>query len=266
MLIPDVYAGDGSSPVGFSWRLLWAYTGPGWLMSIAYIDPGNLESDLQAGAYTGYQLSWVLFLATACGLLLQVLACRLGVVTGQHLAQLCKQHYSRRASIALWAMTELAIIGSDIQEVVGSAIAFKLLFGLDLWIGVLITGCDTFTFLLLHYLGIRKLEAFFAALIATMAVCFTVNFVEVAPPAKDIASGFIPYFRSYAAFQAVGIIGAVMYDTQHLSALHLHSTSPHALTDDAAAVCHFSPCAACLTTCTCTARWCRAAPSTAAAR
>ena len=208
---------DGSAR--FSWRLLWAYTGPGWLMSIAYIDPGNLESDLQAGAYTGYQLSWVLFLATACGLFLQVLACRLGVVTGQHLAQLCRAHYPRRTAVALWLMTELAIIGSDIQEVVGSAIAFNILFGLRLWIGVLITGCDTFTFLLLHYLGIRKLEAFFAALIATMAVCFFVNFAEVAPPAGDIARGFVPYFQSYAAFQAVGIIGAVIMPHN----LYLHS-------------------------------------------
>ena len=148
---------------------------------------GNLESDLQAGAYTGYQLAWVLLLATAVGLLLQILACRLGVVSGRHLAEVCKAEYPRRTVLALWAMTELAIIGSDIQEVVGSAIAFKLLFGLELWIGVLITGCDTFTFLLLHYLGIRKLEAFFAALIATMSVCFFINFGAAAPSAKDIA-------------------------------------------------------------------------------
>ena len=120
-------------------------------MSIAYLDPGNLESDLQAGAYTGYQLIWVLFWSTIIGLILQVLAARLGTVTGHHLAQHCRAEYPRSISNALWVMTELAIIGSDIEEVIGSAIAFNLLFGWSLWIGALVTGLDTFTFLLLHH-------------------------------------------------------------------------------------------------------------------
>lgn len=104
-------------------------------MSIAYIDPGNLESDLQAGAYTGYQLLWVLFLSTVLGLILQILSSRLGVTTGLNLAQLCKKYYSNKVAMLLWVMTELAIVGSDIQEVVGSAIAFKILFGLPLYAG-----------------------------------------------------------------------------------------------------------------------------------
>jgi hypothetical protein len=137
--IPELAAEDGVE-TRFSWRLLWAYTGPGWLMSIAYLDPGNLESDLQAGAYTGYQLIWVLFWSTVLGLVLQILAARLGVVTGKHLAQVCRENYSPVMAKLLWIMTELAIIGSDIQEVIGSAIAFKILFGLPLWAGVLITG------------------------------------------------------------------------------------------------------------------------------
>ena len=142
-------------------KLLWAYTGPGWLMSIAYLDPGNLEADLQSGAYAGMQLLWMLFWATVAGLLLQILALRLGVVTGKNLAEVCRERYSRPTSLMLWLMTELAIIGSDIQEVVGSAIAFKILFGWKLWVGCIVTGLDTFTFLLLHVLGIRALEAFF---------------------------------------------------------------------------------------------------------
>ena len=142
----------------FDFKLLWAYTGPGWLMSIAYLDPGNLEADLQSGAYAGNQLLWMLFWATVSGFLLQVLALRLGAVTGKHLAQVCREEYSRPTSLVLWLMTEMAIIGSDIQEVVGSAIAFKLLFGWKIWVGCIVTGLDTFTFLLLHVLGTRALE------------------------------------------------------------------------------------------------------------
>lgn len=161
--------------VKFSWRRLWQYTGPGWLMSIAYLDPGNLESDLQAGAIGGYDLIWVLFWATVLGWCLQTLAARLGCVTGRHLAQLCRYEYNKPTAILLWIFTELAIIGSDIQEVIGSAIAFKLLFGWPLWVGCLVTAFDAFTFLLLGYFGMRALEAFFCSLIAVMAVCFAIE-------------------------------------------------------------------------------------------
>lgn len=111
----------------FSWSTLWKFTGPGWLMSLAYLDPGNLESDLQQGAYTGYQLVWVLWWSTVMGLVLQEMAARLGVVTGKDLATMCRQEYSRPVSLLLYVMMELAVIGSDIQEVIGSAIALKLL-------------------------------------------------------------------------------------------------------------------------------------------
>ena len=148
---------------------------------------GNLESDLQAGAYCGYQLLWVLLVATVLGLFMQVLALRLGVVTGRHLAQMCRQEYPRRLRLMVWLMIECAIIGSDIQEVLGSALAFQILFGLPLWAGVLVTAADTMTFLFLHALGIRKLEAFFAALIAVMTTCFFIDFGYVRPSAVGIA-------------------------------------------------------------------------------
>ncbi|EGZ07926.1 hypothetical protein PHYSODRAFT_306066 [Phytophthora sojae] len=193
----------------FSWRTLWAYAGPGWLMSIAYVDPGNLESDLQA-AYAGCQLTWVLFGATAMGFFLQVLAARLGVVTGKNLAEVCTDVYPRWASLTLWIMAEIAIVGSDIQEVLGSSIAFQVLFGFPLWIGCLITGFDTFTFLLLHRYGIRKLEAFFASLIVIMLVCFCANLVRGDVASADVARGFVPRVKSYAVTQAVGIVGAVI--------------------------------------------------------
>ena len=208
---------------------LWKFTGPGWLMSIAYLDPGNLEADLQSGAYTGYQLLWMLFWATVMGLLLQVLAARLGVVTGKNLAQMCRLEYSKPTSILLWLMTETAIIGSDIQEVLGSAIALKLLFGLPLFAGCLVTGLDTFTFLIIHAYGVRKLEAFFAALIFTMMICFFVNFAWTSPiwfgaPWNEDGGGIllgtlIPTVNDYAVIQAVGILGAVIMPHN----IYLHS-------------------------------------------
>ena len=217
---------EGTKCIDF--KLLWAYTGPGWLMSIAYLDPGNLEADLQSGAYAGMQLLWMLFWSTVAGLLMQILAVRLGVVTGKNLAQVCRERYSRPTSFILWIMTELAIIGSDIQEVVGSAIAFKLLFGWELWVGCIVTGLDTFTFLLLHILGTRALEAFFAFLIFIMLVCFMVNFAEADP---DWISGMnsygggilfgtaVPTVNDYALVQAVGILGAVIMPHN----IYLHS-------------------------------------------
>lgn len=136
--------GDDDSLPAFSWRKLWLFTGPGFLMSIAFLDPGNLEGDLQAGAAAGYSLLWLLLWSTAMGLLVQLLAARLGVATGRHLAELCREEYPRWAGMVLWVMAEVALIGADIQEVIGSAIAIKILAGgvVPLWAGVLITAFD----------------------------------------------------------------------------------------------------------------------------
>jgi len=138
----DDDSGDTTPP--FSWRKLWLFTGPGLLMSIAFLDPGNLEGDLQAGAIGGYSLLWLLMWSTAMGLLIQLLSARLGVATGRHLAELCRHEYPKWARILLWVMAELALIGADIQEVIGSAIAIKILSHgvLPLWSGVLITALD----------------------------------------------------------------------------------------------------------------------------
>ena len=204
------------------WRVLWKYTGPGWLMSMAYLDPGNLESDLQAGAFAGYQLLWVLFWSTVFGLVLQVMAARLGVVTGKNLAECCRLEYSRPISIALFFMAEIAIIGSDIQEVVGSAIAFKVLSNgaIPLWAGCIVTGLDTFSFLFLQQLGMRFLEAFFTALIFVMAVCFWINYGNSGADSSAVAYGtVVPELSSYAVVQAVGILGAVIMPHN----IYLHS-------------------------------------------
>lgn len=137
------YASGGRAPP-FSWRKLWLFTGPGYLMSIAFVDPGNIEGDLQAGATAGGSLLWLLLWSTAMGLLVQLLAARLGVATGRHLAELCRDEYPDWARRALWLMAEVALVSADIQEVIGSAIAIKILSHgwLPIWAGVVITALD----------------------------------------------------------------------------------------------------------------------------
>ncbi|XP_053564191.1 natural resistance-associated macrophage protein 2 [Bombina bombina] len=209
----------------FSFRKLWAFTGPGFLMSIAYLDPGNIESDLQSGSVAKFKLLWVLLLATIIGLLLQRLAARLGVVTGLHLAEVCNRQYPKVPRIILWLMVELAIIGSDMQEVIGSAIAINLLSAgvVPLWAGVLITIVDTFFFLFLDKYGLRKLELFFGFLITLMAVTFGYEYITVSPDQGQLLKGmFFPYCEGCGTpqlEQAVGIVGAVIMPHN----MYLHS-------------------------------------------
>ncbi|GFP83923.1 metal transporter nramp2 [Phtheirospermum japonicum] len=183
---------DCTATPPFSFKKLWLFTGPGFLMSIAFLDPGNLEGDLQAGAIAGYSLLWLLMWATAMGLLIQLLSARVGVATGRHLAELCREEYPYWAGIVLWFMAEVALIGADIQEVIGSAIAIQILSRgvLPIWAGVLITASDCFMFLLLENYGVRKLEAVFAVLISTMALSFA--------------------WISRTIRQAVGVVGCVI--------------------------------------------------------
>ncbi|XP_071333528.1 natural resistance-associated macrophage protein 2-like [Trachinotus anak] len=216
---------EDDSEMGISLRKLWAFTGPGFLMSIAYLDPGNIESDLQSGAKAGFKLLWVLLGATIIGLLLQRLAARLGVVTGMHLAEVCNRQYRTVPRIILWLMVELAIIGSDMQEVIGCAIAFNLLSSgrIPLWGGVLITIIDTFVFLFLDKYGLRKLEAFFGLLITVMAITFGYEYVTVSPDQGQLLMGmFVPYCKDCGPVQlgqAVGIVGAVIMPHN----IYLHS-------------------------------------------
>ncbi|XP_030373785.1 protein Malvolio isoform X1 [Scaptodrosophila lebanonensis] len=221
VLIPD----DEHTNVRFSFRKLWAFTGPGFLMSIAYLDPGNIESDLQSGAAAKYKILWVLLWATVLGLLMQRLAARLGVVTGLHLAEMCYRQYKRLPRWILWIMIEIAIIGSDMQEVIGTAIAIYLLSNkvVPLWGGVLITIIDTFTFLFLDKYGLRKLEFLFAFLITVMAVTFGYEYIVSAPNQAEVMEGmFVPWCsgcNSDVLLQAVGIVGAVIMPHN----LYLHS-------------------------------------------
>ncbi|CAG9815191.1 unnamed protein product [Phaedon cochleariae] len=214
-----------SSHEGFSFKKLWAFTGPGFLMSIAYLDPGNIESDLQSGTVAQYKLLWVLLSATLLGLLMQRLSARLGVVTGLHLAEMCYRQYRKLPRLIVWIMIEIAIIGSDMQEVIGTAIAIYLLSNrvIPIWAGVLITIIDTFTFLFLDKYGLRKLESFFAFLITIMGITFGYEYITSKPNAIGVMEGmFIPWCKdcdSRALLQAVGIVGAVIMPHN----LYLHS-------------------------------------------
>ena len=211
---------DGTFRFRMSWRKLWAFCGPGWLMSLAYLDPGNLEADLQQGAYTQYYLIWVLLWSTLIGLVLQEMAARLGVVTGRNLAEICSACYPRWVAMIVYVNMEVAIIGSDIQEVIGSAIALTLLTGMPLWAGCLLTGLDTFTFLAVHHLGVRYLEALITLMVSTMAVCFFINWGEVATPAAPVLAGLaLPRMKGFMIMQAVGTVGAVIMPHN----IYLHS-------------------------------------------
>ncbi|CAI5448125.1 unnamed protein product [Caenorhabditis angaria] len=207
---------DDEPDTFFSFRKLWSFTGPGFLMSIAYLDPGNIEGDLQGGAEGYFKLIWVLLIAHIMGLLLQRLAARIGVVTGKHMAEIAHSYYPKGPRLALWIFVESAIIGSDMQEVIGTAIAFYLLSNgvIPLWAGVLITITDTFTFLFLEKYGVRKFEAFFCFLISCMAITFGYEFVRTKPDAGAMFTGmFVPWCEGCSTSQwmvGVGIIGAVV--------------------------------------------------------
>lgn len=212
-LFVDDFDYDSETPPPFSWRKLWRFTGPGFLMSIAFLDPGNLEGDLQAGAIAGYSLLWLLLWATIMGLLIQLLSARVGVATGKHLAELCREEYPPWAGFLLWVMAELALIGADIQEVIGSAIAIQILSRgvLPLWAGVVITASDCFIFLFLENYGVRKLEAVFAVLIGTMALSFAWMFGDAKPSGRELIIGvLVPKLSSKTIRQAVGVVGCVI--------------------------------------------------------
>jgi len=210
----------------FSWRKLWRFAGPGWLMSLAYLDPGNLESDLQEGAYTGYRIVWVLFWATVMGLILQEMAARIGIVTGRDLAQTVRAGYPRWLNYVIYVNMEIAVIAADIQEVVGTGVAIYLLSNkyVPVWVGCLITAADTFTFLAIQYLGVRYLEAFICLLISMMSIAFFINWgISGGSPSggeDGLPFGWaVPTVQSWAITQAVGTIGAVIMPHN----LYLHS-------------------------------------------
>jgi manganese transport protein len=202
------------------WRRILAYFGPAYLVSVGYMDPGNWATDLQGGAQFGYQLIWVLLLSNLMALLLQSLSARLGIVRRRDLAQANRETYPPAVNFCLYILAEIAIAATDLAEVVGMAIGLHLLTGLPLIWGVAITVVDTFLFLLLQRYGIRKMEAFILALVATIGVSFFIEILIADPNLKEVATGFIPTPLTDASlYIAVGIIGATVMPHN----LYLHS-------------------------------------------
>jgi manganese transport protein len=173
-------------------RRLFAFSGPAYLVSVGYMDPGNWATDLAGGARFGYQLIWVLLLSNAMAVLLQALSARLGVVTGKDLAQACRDHYPRALTVPLWLLCEIAIVACDLAEVLGAAVALKLLFHVPLLWGVLVTALDVLLLLGLSRLGMRRLEALILVLIVTMGACFAFEIALSKPALGPILKAFLP--------------------------------------------------------------------------
>ena len=224
-------------PTGVSfWRKALAFAGPGYLVAVGYMDPGNWATDLAGGARFGYTLLSVILLSNLMAILLQSLAVKLGVVTGRDLAQACRDHYSKPVSFALWVLCEIAIAACDLAEVIGSAIALNLLFGIPLLWGVCLTAADVLLILLLQHRGFRYLEAFVIALIATVGVCFGIELFLARPDLAAIGGGLIPrgeiISNPMMLYIAIGILGATVMPHN----LYLHSSivqTRHVLPDTA---------------------------------
>lgn len=195
----------------FSWRALAAFAGPGALAATAFLDPGNLESLLQAGARTGYHLLWLLFWSIFLGWAYQALAIRLGVATGRDLATAASAFYPRPARLLLWAAVEAAIVGADVQEVVGSALALAGLARVPLWLGVILGAGSSFALLCVGSAGSRRLEAVFVTAIALMSLTFGWLALDSGAAVSDVASGLLhPRVPRGAAGTALAIVGAAV--------------------------------------------------------
>ncbi|MGN6463918.1 MAG: Nramp family divalent metal transporter [Rhizobiaceae bacterium] len=211
-------------PRDASWlRRLFAFAGPGYMVSVGYMDPGNWATDLAGGSKFGYTLLSVILLSNLMAILLQALAARLGIATGRDLAQACREHYPRPVNLALWFLCELAIIACDLAEVIGTAIALNLLFGIPLIAGALITALDAFLVLLLMSRGFRYLEAFVVALLVVIALCFGIQVIAAQPAMGELLGAFLPTAEIVRhpemLYIAIGIIGATVMPHN----LYLHS-------------------------------------------
>ena len=210
---------------GATWfRKMVAFAGPGYLVAVGYMDPGNWATDLAGGSRFGYTLLSVILLSNLMAVLLQGLASKLGIVTGRDLAQACRDHYSPTVAFALWVMCEIAIAACDLAEVIGTAIALNLLFGITLPVGIAITAVDVLIVLYLQNKGFRMLEALVIALIAVVGGCFLFELFIAKPDLGAVARGFIPTTQIFTnpemLYIAIGILGATVMPHN----LYLHSS------------------------------------------
>jgi len=210
---------------GASWiRKVLAFAGPGYLVAVGYMDPGNWATDIGGGSKFGYTLLTVILISNLMAMFLQALSAKLGIATGRDLAQACRQHYSRRTGLFLWVVCEIAIAACDLAEVLGSAVALKLLFGLPLLAGVIVTAFDVLIVLALQGRGFRLVEAFVVTLIGSIAACFAYEIFFAHPLWREAAIGFIPRAEILRnremLYIAIGILGATVMPHN----LYLHSS------------------------------------------
>lgn len=206
------------------WRKFFAFFGPGLMISVGYMDPGNWATDIEGGAKFGYTLLFVILLSNFFAIILQHLSVKLGIATERDLAQACRGHYSKPVNFVLWLFCEIAIAAMDLAEVIGTAIALNLLFGVPLTYGVIITIIDVFIILMLQKRGFRWLEVFIASLVFLVLACFAYEVLIAQPNVQDLLSGFIPkkeiIENPQMLFIAVGILGATVMPHN----LYLHSS------------------------------------------
>jgi manganese transport protein len=222
--LSEVYA-TVPVPMTASWfRRLLAFSGPGYMVSVGYMDPGNWATDIAGGSKFGYTLLAVVMISNLMAILLQALSARLGIATGRDLAQACRDAYPKPVGYVLWVICELAIIACDLAEVIGTAIALKLLFGIPLVAGALITALDVFLVLMLMNKGFRYIEAFIISLLVVIAVCFAIQIALAAPPIREVLGGYIPsreiVMNPEMLYIAIGILGATVMPHN----LYLHSS------------------------------------------
>ncbi|HEY1482886.1 MAG TPA: Nramp family divalent metal transporter [Candidatus Acidoferrum sp.] len=227
LTLPSLPESHRSIPIlpNSSWfRKVLAFAGPGYLIAVGYMDPGNWATDIGGGSKFGYTLLSVILISNLLAMFLQALSAKLGIATGRDLAQACRDHYSHRTSIFLWVVCELAIAACDLAEVLGSAVALKLLFGIPLLLGVILTALDVLVVLALQGRGFRWVEAFVVTLIATIAVCFAYEIFFARPLWLEAAQGFIPRAEILRnremLYIAIGILGATVMPHN----LYLHSS------------------------------------------
>ena len=222
--LPEVHGSIAIPHAAGFWRKLFAFAGPGYLVAVGYMDPGNWATDLAGGALYGYALLSVIMISNLMAILLQALAARLGIASGRDLAQACRDSYSRPTTIVLWLLCEIAIAACDLAEVIGAAIALNLLFGLPLIWGVCLTALDVLIVLFLQHRGFRYVEALVVALICLIAGSFAVELWLAKPDYAGVALGFIPTTQIVRdpnmLYIAIGILGATVMPHN----LYLHSS------------------------------------------
>src|SRR5215216_5285328 len=212
--LAEVFGSIKTRPTGPLWRRMLAFLGPGYLVAVGYMDPGNWATSLAGGSKFGYSLLVIALMSNLMAILLQALCARLGIASGRDLAQACRDAFPRAVSWPLWVVTEIAICSTDLAEVIGTAIGLNLLFGLPLEIGVVITALDVFLILWMQNLGFRWIEAFVVTLLGIIAICFAVQIALADPQWGAVIRGFAPttdiVTNPDMLYLAIGIIGATV--------------------------------------------------------